>query len=85
MSYPRPVSVCDVTALDLAGELVAGMSAAALVFKDQKDYSGKLVQAAKELFNLARHVDPSQSGTYISMDDCGGRAKNFYNSTGYRD
>nr|XP_027090527.1 endoglucanase 9-like [Coffea arabica] len=86
MSYPRPVSVCDATALDLAGETVAGMSAAALVFKDQKDYSGKLVQAAEELFNLARNVDPSlKPGTYTSMDDCGGQAKNFYNSTSYRD
>ncbi|KAL3513833.1 hypothetical protein ACH5RR_026550 [Cinchona calisaya] len=86
MSYPRPVSVCDITASDLAGEIVAGLSAAALVLKDQKDYSGKLVQVAEELFNLTRNLSPLQKpGTYSSIDDCGGRARDFYNSTSYRD
>lgn len=86
MSYPRPFSICDMTASDLAGEIVAGMSAAALVFKEQKDYSSKIVQAAEELFNLAIHLGSSQKpGTYTSIDDCGGQAKEFYNSTSYRD
>ncbi|OMO58772.1 hypothetical protein COLO4_34389 [Corchorus olitorius] len=39
MSYKRPVSVCDERASDLAGEIVAALSAASIVFKDEKKYS----------------------------------------------
>ncbi|CAI9115664.1 OLC1v1016633C1 [Oldenlandia corymbosa var. corymbosa] len=86
MSYERPVSTCDMNASDLAGEIIAGMSAAALVFKEDNEYSTKLVQAAEELFNLTTNLDPSQKpGMYTSNDDCGGRAREFYNSTSFRD
>ena len=54
MDYQRPVSICDKTASDLAGEIVAALSAASLVFKDDDGlYSGKLVKAAGELFESA--------------------------------
>lgn len=88
MSYPRPVSACDVTAAaDLAGEIVAGMSAASLVFKEDKDFSLELVQSAELLFNLATKNtgQTKKQGTYTSIDDCGGLARQFYNSSGYKD
>ena len=86
MRYPRPVSVCEITAADLAGEIVAGMSAASLVFKEERDFSRQLVQAAEALFNLANNTGQSQKQrTYTSIDDCGGQARDFYNSSGYKD
>ncbi|KAL2232276.1 UNVERIFIED_CONTAM: Endoglucanase 10 [Sesamum indicum] len=86
MSYPRPVSVCDDTAADLAGEIVAGMSAASIVFSGNKEYSRKLVQTAEELFNLATRQDPYHvPGIYTENDACGGQARDFYKSSSYID
>ncbi|XP_052188725.1 endoglucanase 25-like [Diospyros lotus] len=85
MNYKRPVLVCGGAASDLAGEIVAALSAASLVFRDDKDYSRKLIDAAEELFETARSVDKKQQGTYTSIDDCGGQARQFYNSSGYKD
>ena len=87
MDYPRPVSSCDAaSASDLAGEVVAALSAASLVFKDESDYSEKLVQSAEKLFELASKKDPSQQATYTSLkDSCGQEARGFYNSSGYLD
>lgn len=86
MEYPRPVSSCDSSvASDLAGEIVAALSAASLVFEEDHDYSGKLVKAAEKLFELASEKDPSQQGTYTSIEECGKEARNFYNSSGYLD
>ncbi|KAK4390986.1 Endoglucanase 9 [Sesamum angolense] len=86
MSYPRPVSICDDTATDLVGEIVAGMSAASLVFSGNKEYSRKLVQTAVDLFNLATRQDPSHTpGIYTENDACGGQARDFYKSSSYID
>ena len=58
MSFPRPISVCDGTILNFTREIVAGLSEAALVFKDQKEYTSKLVQSAENLYKLARNLGP---------------------------
>lgn len=85
MTYQRPASTCDITASDLAGEIVAALSAASLVFKDDQAYSKDLVDAAEKLFELATNVDSTKQGTYTTVDACGGEARNFYNSSGYLD
>ncbi|XP_012829638.1 PREDICTED: endoglucanase 25-like isoform X1 [Erythranthe guttata] len=87
MNYTRPVSVCDDTAADLAGEIVAGLSAASLIFSDEEDYCHKLVESAEKLFDLATRRDPSRKlRTYTEKDDdCGNRAREFYNSSSYMD
>lgn len=85
MAYPRPVSQCTTSASDLAGEIVAALSAASLVFKEDKNYSSKLIETAKELFNTASREDVgNEQGTY-TMDTCGAEAMKFYNSSGYKD
>lgn len=84
MNYPRLVSVCDIsTASDLAGEMVAAMSAASLVLKEDKDISEKLVKTAEELLIAANGTE--KQGTYRTNDDCRGQARQFYNSTSYKD
>ncbi|CAA3020361.1 endoglucanase 25-like [Olea europaea subsp. europaea] len=86
MKYTRPVSVCDDTASDLAGEIVAGMSAASLVFTENEEYSRSLVHAAEKLFNLATRQDPSHKpGLYTANGNCGVQAQDFYNSSSYMD
>ncbi|GMP79714.1 hypothetical protein CsSME_00035150 [Camellia sinensis var. sinensis] len=85
MAYPRPVSLCGSTASDLAGEIVAALSAASLVFKEDTDYSTKLIKSAEELFEIAIGVDQKQKGMYTAILDCGGQATQFYNSTSYQD
>ena len=85
MSYSRPVSICNSTASDLAGEIVAALSAASLVFGEDKTYSGELIKGAEKLFELATAVDPSAQGTYTMSDACGGQARQFYNSSGFED
>ncbi|OAY23629.2 hypothetical protein MANES_18G088700v8 [Manihot esculenta] len=86
MSYKRPVSVCDVTASDLAGEIMAALSAASIVFQEDTAYSGKLIHSAKILFDVATKNDTDhRQGTYTAVDNCGGEARMFYNSSGYKD
>ena len=85
MSYGRPVSVCDGSATDLAGEIVAALSAASMVFKEDKEYSGKLVQAAESLYEVVTKEDPKKQGTYTAVDACGKQARMLYNSTSYKD
>ncbi|CAK9134738.1 unnamed protein product [Ilex paraguariensis] len=86
MNYPRPVSVCDSTASDLAGEIMAALSAASMVLKEDKDYLGKLIKAAEKLYELATKEGPDhKQGMYTMNDDCGGQARQFYNSSGYKD
>ncbi|KAF5942446.1 hypothetical protein HYC85_020088 [Camellia sinensis] len=75
----------SVTASDLAGEIVAALSAASLVFKEDTDYSTKLIKSAEELFEIAIGVDQKQKGMYTAILDCGGQATQFYNSTSYQD
>ncbi|XP_059629549.1 endoglucanase 10-like [Cornus florida] len=84
MSYARPVSSCGSTASDLAGEIVAALSAASLVFKEDIDYSGKLAEKAETLFELVTRNDSHIQATYTS-DACGEQARQFYNSSGYKD
>ncbi|KAF3445548.1 hypothetical protein FNV43_RR10724 [Rhamnella rubrinervis] len=86
MDYERPVSICDSSASDLAGEIVAALSAASLVFKEDKDYSGKLVKSAEKLFEVATKEEPDRQGTYTRSDDaCGRESSSFYNSSGHTD
>ncbi|CAL1362928.1 unnamed protein product [Linum trigynum] len=83
MSYPRPVFACDgTTAADLAGEVVAALSAASIVFRDEKDYSNELVQAAESLYVAATKKGQT---TYTSVKACGGEASRVYNSSGFQD
>ncbi|XP_051139484.1 endoglucanase 25-like [Andrographis paniculata] len=84
MKYPRPVSVCDETAADLAGEIVAAMSAASLVFAGDKTYARRLIDAAEAFFGLVISPD-KKLGKYTENEACGGRARAYYNSTGYID
>ncbi|PHU20039.1 hypothetical protein BC332_11190 [Capsicum chinense] len=84
MNYSRLVSVCDISsASDLAGEMSAAMSAASLVLKEDENIAEKLVKAAEELFILA--IGTEKQGTYTTNDDCGGKARQFYDSTSYKD
>lgn len=84
MNYNRTVSVCDEKAADLAGEVVAAMSAASLVLSEDKIHSQELVEMAETLFNLATRKN--DSGKYTDSDDaCGGMAKDFYNSSSFID
>lgn len=85
MRYLRPVSKCDTQASDLAGEIVAALSAASLVFKEDNNYSGELAKAAEKLFEQVTQLEPSKQGTYTLVDSCGGEARNFYNSSSYMD
>lgn len=84
MRYIRPVSVCNDTAADLAGEVVAGMAAASLALADDKRHSQELVEAAEKLFNLGTRHNDSHKYT-DGGEACGGRAKAFYTSSGYID
>ncbi|PIA47779.1 hypothetical protein AQUCO_01400403v1, partial [Aquilegia coerulea] len=83
MAYPRPVSFCKDTASDLAGEIIAALSAASLVFKSEMLYSGELIKAAEQLFRLVTS-NTYKNGTY-TIGDCGREAGQFYNSSGYLD
>ncbi|ESR47658.1 hypothetical protein CICLE_v10003122mg [Citrus x clementina] len=86
MSYVRPVSVCDSTASDLAGEIIAALSAASIVFKDKIMYSGELIKAAGKLYEVTSREDPGRKqGTYTKVDACGGEARDYYNSTSFID
>ncbi|KAI4307167.1 hypothetical protein L6164_030384 [Bauhinia variegata] len=85
MKYPRPVSACDNSASDLAGEVVAALSAASLVFKEDKEYSGKLVETAESLYEVVTKEDPKKQGKYTAVDACGKEARMFYTSSSYED
>ncbi|KDP43035.1 hypothetical protein JCGZ_25221 [Jatropha curcas] len=87
MNYKRPVSSCGAAAAsDLAGEIVAALSAASIVFKEDNAYSAQLINSAEILFEVVTKNDTDHKhGTYTSVDDCGGEARRFYNSSGYKD
>ncbi|XP_076907704.1 endoglucanase 9-like [Bidens hawaiensis] len=86
MRYTRPVSSCDQTASDLAGEIIAALSAASLVFKEDNKYSTNLTKTAMELFDIVTKDDPRfVQGMYTTKEECGGQARGVYNSTGYKD
>ncbi|KAJ9560363.1 hypothetical protein OSB04_005523 [Centaurea solstitialis] len=86
MKPERPVFSCDETASDLAGEIIAALSAASLVFKEDEKYSTNLTKTAMELFDAVTKEEPGfVQGTYTMEDECGAQAREFYNSTGYKD
>ncbi|XVE55196.1 hypothetical protein DITRI_Ditri03aG0140200 [Diplodiscus trichospermus] len=86
MSYNRPVSVCNETASDLAGEIVAALSAASIVFKEENEYSLGLIKAAEKLYEITEKEDQiHRAETYTTIDACGGEARKFYKSAGYKD
>lgn len=85
MRYERPVSVCDSTASDLAGEIIAAFSAASLVFKNDEAYSAKLIKAAEELFDVSSKNSTSHIQGMYTNSDCGKQASEFYNSSGFKD
>ncbi|KAL5846293.1 hypothetical protein ACOSQ3_009817 [Xanthoceras sorbifolium] len=86
MSYERPVYTCNSKATDMAGEIIAALSAASIVFKEDNVYSGQLIKAAEKLYDFATKNDTGhEQGTYTEISACGGEARKFYNSTGYID
>nr|KYP60040.1 Endoglucanase 25 [Cajanus cajan] len=85
MKYERPVSICDGSASDLAGEIVAALSAASMVFKEDKDYSRRLVQSAESLYEAITNEKSTKQGTYTMVDACGKQSRMLYNSTSYKD
>lgn len=86
MRYKRPVCSCDETASDLGGEIISALSAASLVFKEDKNYSPILTKKAMELFYIISKEDPGfVQSTYTAKEECGAQAREFYNSTGYKD
>lgn len=85
MNYTRPVSVCDGSASDLAGEIIAALSAASLVFQEDNKYSGQLLKAAQSLYDVVTSKNSSKQGTFTAVDACGKEARRFYNSSGYED
>ncbi|KAI3926668.1 hypothetical protein MKW98_014315 [Papaver atlanticum] len=85
MNYQRPISICKTNASDLAGEIIAALSATSLVFKgENRSYSIQLIKAAEKLFELVIR-NPNKQGTYTTDDACGKEARQFYNSSGYLD
>ncbi|MED6155711.1 hypothetical protein PIB30_007576 [Stylosanthes scabra] len=85
MDYARPVSICDSSASDLGGEIVAALSASSMVLKNDTEYSMKLVKSAESLHKLVTSEDPKKQGTYTMVDACGKQARGFYKSSSYKD
>ncbi|KVI11117.1 Glycoside hydrolase, family 9 [Cynara cardunculus var. scolymus] len=77
IDYTRPVTECS-SCSDLAAEMAAALASASIVFKDNKDYSKKLVHGAATLWKFAR----DQRGMYTAS---GADAATFYNSSMYWD
>ncbi|KAM7273852.1 hypothetical protein ACFE04_028516 [Oxalis oulophora] len=79
MDYKRPVQTTT-AGPDLAGEIVAALAAASIVFNDQSAYSKKLVNGAEVMWTFARDEGKrrrySIGNPYIDT---------YYNSTGYYD
>ncbi|XP_022743148.1 endoglucanase 12 [Durio zibethinus] len=79
MDYKRPVQIAF-SAPDLAGEMAAALAAASIVFRDNDDYSRKLIKGAQTVFAFARDGGKrrpySRGNPYIEP---------YYNSTGYYD
>uniref|UniRef100_A0A1D1XCA6 Endoglucanase n=1 Tax=Anthurium amnicola TaxID=1678845 RepID=A0A1D1XCA6_9ARAE len=82
MKYERPVSTCRNSATDLAGEMMAALAAASLVFSQEETYSRKLIHQAEGLFEFA---NMNQTHETYTANECGAEARNFYNSSGYLD
>ncbi|KAG6531242.1 endoglucanase 25-like [Zingiber officinale] len=84
MSYRRPVFKCSMSASDLAGEMIAAMAAASIVFdQDDASYSATLVHTSEMVYDLA--TKNLIHGSYARDKDCGFEAAMLYNSTSYKD
>ncbi|WZY85545.1 hypothetical protein YC2023_031929 [Brassica napus] len=64
IDYKRPVHTCYSGCSDLAAEMAAALASASIVFKDDRDYSKKLVHGAKTLYNFANFNKKSYSKPY---------------------
>ncbi|KAF8090606.1 hypothetical protein N665_0471s0001 [Sinapis alba] len=69
IDYPRPVGVCLTDCPQLAAEMSAALASASIVFKDDSDYSKKLIKGAKTLYkfsesSISREGFKSSSSTY---------------------
>ncbi|RID45766.1 hypothetical protein BRARA_I02468 [Brassica rapa] len=53
IDYPRPVGLCFTKCSQLAAEMSAALASASIVFKDDRDYSKKLIHVARTLYNFA--------------------------------
>ncbi|KFK22234.1 hypothetical protein AALP_AAs42893U000400 [Arabis alpina] len=78
IDYQRPLSKCYSRCSDLAAEMAAALASASIVFKDNKDYSRKLVHGATTLHKFAESI----KGRYSPNRD---ESSKFYNSTMYWD
>ncbi|KAF3597320.1 hypothetical protein DY000_02027234 [Brassica cretica] len=61
VDYTRLAHSCYSGCSDLAAEMAAALASASIVFKDNRDYSKKLVHGAKTLYNFANAVKKSYS------------------------
>lgn len=77
-NYTRSATPCY-NCPALAAEMAAALAAASIVFKDNEDYSNKLVHGAETLFKFATK---GQGENYAGDPD---PPSTFYNSTGYWD
>ncbi|KAE8703590.1 Endoglucanase 21 [Hibiscus syriacus] len=78
INYPRPAIPCS-TCPALAAEMAAALGAASIVFKDDIEYSKKLVHGADLLFKFATKGEGEH---YTGGSDLSSK---FYNSTGFWD
>ncbi|XVF32853.1 hypothetical protein REPUB_Repub17cG0118400 [Reevesia pubescens] len=78
INYPRPVIPCS-TCPALAAEMAAALAAASIVFKDDQEYSKKLVHGADILFKFATK---DEGENYAGSPD---PPSHFYNSSGFWD
>ena len=78
MDYKRPVTTCNGGCSDLAAEMAAALASASIVFKDNKEYSKKLVHGAKVVYQFGR----TRRGRYSAGT---AESSKFYNSSMYWD
>lgn len=78
IDYKRPVTTCNGGCSDLAAEMAAALASASIVFKDNKEYSKKLVHGAKTVYQFGR----TRRGRYSAGT---AESSKFYNSSMYWD
>ncbi|KAG2301074.1 hypothetical protein Bca52824_029725 [Brassica carinata] len=69
INYPRPVKLCFTSCSHLAAEMSAALASASIVFKDDMDYSRKLVHGAKTLYNFAESSISRKDSNSTSWDE----------------
>ncbi|CDY39820.1 BnaC02g42980D [Brassica napus] len=70
IDYPRPVGLCFTKCSKLAAEMSAALASASIVFKDDRDYSKKLIHGAMILYNFAE--------SSISGEDSNSRSSTYW-------